>query len=252
MRKTFLTASIAVTLLGACVSPPQPVMPSGRDRKPINTPAKIEDFKGRTAEEQANYNERSALSRQVESLQEQVQQLKAFIAMQAVNGDSQRSLTGPVTTPLKLKSTATRTAPTRPNAASGPESVEVRDGAVLFRVSHPFGTTAFTPSSDLRTRLIQASRESTAIDVRGRTDARTDNAIDRDIAMQRAALARQFLLDNGVDPKKIRLSFLAAGDHVADNTTPEGRALNRRVEILVKGTTKPPATADLTPADAVQ
>lgn len=110
-------------------------------------------------------------------------------------------------------------------------SIEVRDQAVVFRVTHPFGKTDFKPSAVLEEQLLKAARSSKHIEIRGRTDAEFDNAVDRDIAMQRALRARRYLISNGIDASKIRWSCLAAGGYVTANKTAEGRAKNRRVEI---------------------
>ncbi|MYN30630.1 OmpA family protein, partial [Duganella levis] len=78
----------------------------------------------------------------------------------------------------------------------------------------------------------------------GRTDAVRPDPANRRLAAQRAALARQFMLDSGVAPSKIRSSYQAAGDRIADNGTQAGRARNRRIEIALDGLATPPlATA---------
>ena len=87
--------------------------------------------------------------------------------------------------------------------------------------------------------ILDAMAESLAkgerIEIRGRTDSWTDNAVDLSIAQSRAVRAREFLLANGIETGKIRTTFLASGGYVADNATPAGRALNRRVEIEATG-----------------
>ena len=44
---------------------------------------------------------------------------------------------------------------------------------------------------------------------------------------------RDYLMSAGVNASRIRLSHQSVGDHVADNQTSAGRALNRRVEVEV-------------------
>lgn len=228
--KTNILSVTTIVLLAACASAPKPVIPSGRGRTPINSAAAIEDFKARTAEEQANYIERTALSRQVEALEHQVAEMKAYVAMLATREEPSRPKVQPVSRTME-RTPATPIDPTAKSERGDTESIEVRERSVLFRVSHPFAETAFDASEDLRRRLVQTAAESRLVEIRGRTDALTDNAIDRDIAMLRAVRVRRFLLDNGIEASKIRLSYLASGDHIADNSTPNGRARNRRVEI---------------------
>ncbi|MBY0365121.1 MAG: OmpA family protein [Burkholderiaceae bacterium] len=228
MKKTLIAASIAIAFAG-CSSVPKPVVPDGSDRQPINSQAKIDDYKTRTAEETANYNERTALTRQVDSLNKQMAELKTYLLMMQMEKD-----TAPKARPVSPQAAP---APAKVKAAApqvvgdGGESIEVRDQSVIFRVSHPFGKTEFGPSPELQEKLLKAAREAQHIDIRGRTDAAHDNPIDRDIALQRALRARRFLIANGVEPSKIRWSSLASGGYVADNKTIEGRSKNRRVEI---------------------
>ena len=81
------------------------------------------------------------------------------------------------------------------------------------------------------------------------TDSWTDNPADRSIAQSRAVRAREFLLANGIDAGKIRTTFQASGGYLADNATPAGRALNRRVEIEANGLDTSPLMDQLAAAD---
>lgn len=228
MNKTLISLSIALAFtVAGCSSVPKPVVPDGSDRQPVNSQAKIDDFKARTAEESANAAERTVLSRQVDSLNKQVAELKTYLLMMQMEKDTAPKAR-PVPAqpgPAKLKAAPAQV------VGDGGESIEVREQAVIFRVSHPFAKTDFAPSPELQEKLLKAAREAKHIDIRGRTDAAYDNVIDRDIALQRALRARRFLIANGIDASKIRWSSLAAGGYIADNKTMEGRAKNRRVEI---------------------
>lgn len=82
MKTTYSAFLIAVMILMAgCSSVPEPVMPSGGDREPVNSEARIEDYKFRTAEDVANYRERTALSREVKGLTDDINTLKTYIVM---------------------------------------------------------------------------------------------------------------------------------------------------------------------------
>lgn len=54
---------------------------------------------------------------------------------------------------------------------------------------------------------------------------------DEALALRRALSARQYLIARGVSPLKIMVNFASATDFVADNSTPEGRYQNQRVDI---------------------
>ena len=69
--------------------------------------------------------------------------------------------------------------------------------------------------------------------LRGRTDGLSDSSGESRIAQARANAVRDYLIAAGVDPTRIRATHQPSGDHVADNRNPQGRNLNRRVEIEV-------------------
>jgi outer membrane protein OmpA-like peptidoglycan-associated protein len=224
VHKTLIAIAVTIALTG-CSTPPKLDVPGGGSRQSINSPAKIEEYKARTAEETANYNERAMLSRQVDSLNKQVAELKTYLLLLQMQLDSNGK-------GHPALAAVTHQEVQKPGSAG--ESLEVRGQSVIFRVTHPYGKTAFAASGELQEKLLKAARQSRRIDIRGRTDASYDNPIDRKIAMQRALRARRFLIANGIEPGKIRVSWLAANDHVADNRTVDGRAKNRRVEIETK------------------
>jgi OOP family OmpA-OmpF porin len=55
------------------------------------------------------------------------------------------------------------------------------------------------------------------------------------LSQQRAEVVRDYLVSIGVDPKKLEAVGAADANPVADNSTKEGQAKNRRVEIEVTG-----------------
>jgi outer membrane protein OmpA-like peptidoglycan-associated protein len=107
----------------------------------------------------------------------------------------------------------------------------------LYRMAVHFGFNRadFNPTTEqvlaLRPYLASAER----IEVRARTDAEWSSPGDEKVALARALAAKRFLVAQGADPRRIVLNYLSGGGYVADNTTPAGRAENRRVEIEVFG-----------------
>lgn len=76
---------------------------------------------------------------------------------------------------------------------------------------------------------------SSYIEVVGHTDDVGDDAYNLDLSMQRAQAVRDYLVSVGVDPSKIVTVGMGESLPVASNTTDEGRAENRRVDVLVLG-----------------
>ena len=103
--------------------------------------------------------------------------------------------------------------------------------AAIVKVSFPTGGTAFRPSPEVAQVLIASGKAADSINVRGRTDSRVAGPADSRIALARAMAARKFLVDQGINPEKIKVFSRADGDFAAPGVTKEGRAMNRRVEI---------------------
>lgn len=73
------------------------------------------------------------------------------------------------------------------------------------------------------------------VNVSGHTDSLPGRTMDNDtLSALRAMAVLEVLLASGVPDPKLSVSAYAERMPVGDNRTPEGRALNRRVEILFK------------------
>ena len=66
------------------------------------------------------------------------------------------------------------------------------------------------------------------------TDSRGDARQNARLSEDRALAVRTYLVEKGVDPERITAVGRGEEEPVASNDTPEGRANNRRVEILVR------------------
>lgn len=69
--------------------------------------------------------------------------------------------------------------------------------------------------------------------IEGHTDSRGTAAYNRRLSRLRALAVRSYLIKRGVDPDRIRAEGRGEDEPVADNSDAEGRANNRRVEIIV-------------------
>ncbi len=72
------------------------------------------------------------------------------------------------------------------------------------------------------------------IRINGHTDNAGDPGLNKALSIQRAGSIRKFLIDQGVAADNLRTSGWGGTRPVAPNTTEEGRAKNRRVEIQVE------------------
>lgn len=226
MNKKIIAFSVMSTLLtvAGCGSVPRPVIPDGNERTPINSQLNIDDYNNRRVEIITNIKERAELARQIELLQHQIAETKLYIlaltSAEAKNNfpkSQSASFVGAMSEAL----------------ISERETLEVRDQSVVFRVTHPFAKTAFNPTDVFELSILKAAREGRHIEVRGRTDSNVDDDVNKRIAFERASRARAYLVKNGIQPNKIRVSYLASGGFLADNNDDAGKARNRRVEIEV-------------------
>jgi outer membrane protein OmpA-like peptidoglycan-associated protein len=72
------------------------------------------------------------------------------------------------------------------------------------------------------------------ITVVGHTDSRGPASYNRELSQRRADAVRTFLVDQGLDPQQLVAVGRGESEPVATNRSPEGRAHNRRVEIVVE------------------
>jgi len=87
---------------------------------------------------------------------------------------------------------------------------------------------------DLLSVLGAAARAANRIYLHGHTDAFVASDAGTQLAIRRAISVRRLLVAQEVAPQRIRLFYRGAGNFIANNSTPEGKAANRRVEIELR------------------
>ena len=78
-----------------------------------------------------------------------------------------------------------------------------------------------------------ANQPNTEIRVIGHTDSTGTDAINNPLSVQRAQSVRDYLAARGVNPQQMAISGAGDRQPVADNSTVQGRAENRRVEMFL-------------------
>jgi outer membrane protein OmpA-like peptidoglycan-associated protein len=73
------------------------------------------------------------------------------------------------------------------------------------------------------------------LEVEGHTDSIGSDEYNQRLSEKRAATVRDYLVDSGVPINGVIARGLGKTEPVADNSTPAGRKLNRRVEMIVSG-----------------
>ena len=104
---------------------------------------------------------------------------------------------------------------------------------IVHTIHFAFGSTAVNVPDPAAGALIEQARLAALITLRGRTDGEVEVPAESRVARERATAVRAWLVQAGIDPKRIRTTWQPVGDHMASNGTADGRALNRRVEIEI-------------------
>jgi outer membrane protein OmpA-like peptidoglycan-associated protein len=113
-------------------------------------------------------------------------------------------------------------------------------GGVLFASSK----SELLPAAQLKLNsvadaLMQQDPDSKMV-VEGHTDSQGGDAYNQDLSQRRAQTVRDYLVTRGVAADRVTAQGFGASRSIADNKSAEGRANNRRVEIVVaKGATAP-------------
>lgn len=110
-------------------------------------------------------------------------------------------------------------------------------GTVLFAS----GKASLLPMAKERLNQVAEALKTTSnrLVVEGYTDSRGDSVKNRRLSKARAEVVRDFLVSRGVSEEQVAAVGLGESSPIADNTTPEGRANNRRVEIVIQPATLP-------------
>ena len=107
----------------------------------------------------------------------------------------------------------------------------------------PSDVTFATNQSSLDTRFLPVladvarvlnEYDRSMVDVIGHTDSSGGDAINQPLSERRASSVASYLMDNGVIRERLYVAGNSARNPIASNDTAQGKAQNRRVEILIR------------------
>lgn len=115
-------------------------------------------------------------------------------------------------------------------------------GSVLFATDKSeLLPAAQTKLQEVAKALTQQDKDSKIV-VEGHTDAQGTDDHNMALSQRRAESVRNYLVSQGMAADRIAATGLGKTRPIADNTSPEGRANNRRVEIIVQPSSGPSST----------
>ena len=194
MRATLPILAVLVAI-SSCSSPPKPPAVDESRRRPVNAAAAVE-----------------------------LQVCKSDLQNTRIHANETTRLAE------TASATATRLA-LQQQAMSMRPPPEVEMANAVYTVLFGFGSSQVTVSAADAGALLVHARSASLVMLRARTDGQVEAPAESRIARERALAVRAYLVQSGVDPTRIRMTWQPVGDNVSDNGTPSGRAFNRRVEI---------------------
>lgn len=120
--------------------------------------------------------------------------------------------------------------------------VDAKGCEVMAKVISLSGILFHTNSAELRSESIAVlnatadtlnANKGVNVEIAGHTDDQGDATYNQNLSQQRAETVRSYLNSRGVDNARLSASGYGETQPVADNSTSEGRAQNRRVELRV-------------------
>jgi outer membrane protein OmpA-like peptidoglycan-associated protein len=183
------------------------------------------DSEKQTAEAQAEIDKQAALREAKEKSDAKLQMQQAEIARQTKQALSDSE-----------KRTADALAALASFAAVKEEErglVVTLSGSVLFRSAK----SALLPSAQVKLDQVANALlnvRARNLIVEGHTDSRGSTSYNQNLSQRRADTVRDYLVQKGYPAERIQARGMGEDSPIADNASAEGRANNRRVEIVIE------------------
>ncbi len=124
---------------------------------------------------------------------------------------------------------------------NGAQVESINDGQaikVTFESGILFATSSNTLNAASKTALTSfaeslTNNPDTDVEIYGHTDSTGSDKVNNPLSEKRAQAVYSYLVQQGVSGKRMTSTGLGSTSPIADNTTVEGRAENRRVEVYI-------------------
>lgn len=222
----------AAVPLEGCSSGPKPAEADGSSRVPVNDSTRVLTLQQRIHADRQLLSDNNLLRAQLDGLQARLNEMTTIVREALMLPPAPRIPPAAVCVP------APRPVAPAPQSMAAPDlpayAYTTTESGAVIRVFHAVAHTEFEPSEPLAQALRSSVRGAQHIEVRGHTDSHVVNPIDKLIAIERAEKARIWLISNGAQAAKIRTKYFPIGNFLVENRTPQGRSVNRRVEIEIR------------------
>ena len=140
----------------------------------------------------------------------------------AANGGCPVTLASPPPAPAPPVPVVTETSPAHKALAVAARSISFEASSAVLTA----------PSIKVLEQTVQILRDNPTLrlEIAGHTDSSGDPQQNRQISQQRAEEVMKYLIDHGITADRLHAQGYGADRPLTSNTTPEGRAQNRRVE----------------------
>ena len=127
--------------------------------------------------------------------------------------------------------------PQYPATVKAPEPQAPQSEVITLRgVLFAYNSAQLTPAAESQLLELMAKLKNTdvtSVKVIGHTDSKGSDTYNQKLSERRASSVAAFLLNQGLAPDKLTSQGMGESQPVADNATEEGRAQNRRVELVI-------------------
>ena len=116
------------------------------------------------------------------------------------------------------------------------------NGALRLRLpaDQGFASASAQPAEPLRAMLDRiaaaVSESASTLEIIGHTDSNGSETYNQQLSIERAEAVMHYLEQHGVATARMRARGLGEAEPIADNRTVQGRATNRRVDIILRPT----------------
>jgi len=132
----------------------------------------------------------------------------------------------------------------------------VPGATVDLQVQFAYNSATLTPQAEaqleeLAKALTAPSLASDRFRIEGHTDSDGSAAYNQALSERRAAAAKRFLVEHGVDASHLQVRGFGESRLIADESTPDGKDRNRRVAVVNLGKVDDSVTSKEKPAEAI-